>query len=307
MNRAGMVILCGAFLAATAAGQSQSGVQAGAQANTQASAQAGHQGVQTSANGNASANSSATASQGSVSLASGTAVNAALDKSVDSKNAREGETVTAHTTEAVKEHGKTVLPRGAKLVGHVTRASARANGNAESSLGIQFDRAILKHGKEIPVNLGIEAIATGQTAANFADEDMDSMGSAGGSMAGSGVVAGRGTLGGVTSTAGGSVGAVTNTAANTGGMATGTIDAAAHSTVRAPGAERGAVGGLNAAGQLTSNSRGVFGLHGLNLESGGSSGTEGSVITSAGKNVHLDGGTRMLLVTQAGTSAATKR
>src|SRR5437879_7198270 len=52
------------------------------------------------------------------------------------------------------------------------------------------------------------------------------------------------------------------------------------------------------AGQLTSNSQGVFGLNGLNLNAAGSNATQGSVITSAGKNVHLDSGTRMLLVSQ---------
>jgi hypothetical protein len=56
---------------------------------------------------------------------------------------------------------------------------------------------------------------------------------------------------------------------------------------------------LNAAGQLTSNSQGVFGLNGLNLNAASSNATQGSVITSAGKNIHLDSGTRMLLVAQA--------
>ena len=56
---------------------------------------------------------------------------------------------------------------------------------------------------------------------------------------------------------------------------------------------------MNAAGQLTSNSQGVFGLNGLNLNAAASNATQGSVITSAGKNVHLDSGTRMLLVSQA--------
>jgi len=40
-------------------------------------------------------------------------------------------------------------------------------------------------------------------------------------------------------------------------------------------------------------------LNGLNLNAAGSNATQGSVITSAGKNVHLDSGTRMLLVSQA--------
>ena len=72
-----------------------------------------------------------------------------------------------------------------------------------------------------------------------------------------------------------------------------------NSTVNAAGSARGAVGGLNAAGQLTSNSQGVFGLEGLNLNSAVSSSTQGSVITSTSKNVHLDSGTQLVLVAHA--------
>ena len=43
----------------------------------------------------------------------------------------------------------------------------------------------------------------------------------------------------------------------------------------------------------------MFGLNGLNLSAAGSNATQGSLITSAGKNVRLDSGTRMLLVSQA--------
>jgi hypothetical protein len=306
MNRAEIVILSGIFFAAGAMAQTQAGAQAGAQANAQASAQAGRQGAQGSANGNAAANASANTPRGNAGLANGTALNASLDKSVDSKKAKQGETITAHTTEAVKENGKTVLPRGAKLIGHVTRASARANGDAESALAIQFDKAILKHGQEMPLDVNIQAIATARSAADFADNDMEAMGGAGGGVASSGGAAGRGALSGVTSGAGGTVGAVTNTAASTGDLASSAVDATSRSTVGVEGAGRGAIGGLNSAGQLTSNSRGVFGLHGLSLDGTGSGNLQGSVITSTGKNVHLDSGTKMLLVTQAGASAAPK-
>jgi hypothetical protein len=81
------------------------------------------------------------------------------------------------------------------------------------------------------------------------------------------------------------------------------VNSAANAGGSIAGASKGAVGGLNAVGQLTSNSQGVFGLNGLNLNAAGSNATEGSVITSAGKNVHLDSGTRMLLVSQAQAGA----
>src|SRR6266852_4014260 len=309
MKCAGMAIAVGTLFCLSAAAQSQTGAQAGAQTSGQASVQAGQ--TQAQASGNASAASAASAQNGqaNASLASGTAFNAALSSPIDSKKCKPGDPVNAHTTEAAKSEGKTVIPKGSKLVGHVTQASARAKGESESSLGIVFDKAILKNGQEIPLNAGIQAIASAQSSASAAGSDMDEMGGMGASAAGSGMAGGRGAVGGVTSAAGGAVGTVTNTAANVGGVAGGAVNTAANAGGGVVGASKGAVGGLNAAGQLTSNSQGVFGLNGLNLNAAASNATQGSVITSAGKNVHLDSGTRMLLVSQAqaGEQGASKQ
>src|SRR6266571_2053094 len=289
MNRIGFAIVVGVLFSLGAAAQAQTQAQASANASasTSASAQDGH---------------------ANAALASGTAFNAALSSPIDSKKCKPGDQVTAHTTEAAKSEGKTVIPKGSKLVGHVTQASARAKGESESSLGIVFDKAILKNGQEIPLSAGIQALASAQSSASAAGADLDTMGGTGASAAGSGMSGGRGALGGVTSAAGGAVGTVTNTAANVGGVAGGAVNTAANAGGSVAGASKGAIGGLNAAGQLTSNSQGVFGLNGLNLNAAASNATQGSVITSAGKNVHLDSGTRMLLVSQAqaGSQGETK-
>jgi hypothetical protein len=299
MNRTGLAFAVGALLCVSAAAQSQTGAQAGAQSSSQASVQAGQTQAQTSGNASAATSESAQNGQANGALASGTAFNAALSSPIDSKKCKPGDPVNAHSTEAVKSEGKTVIPKGSKLVGHVTQASARGKGESESSLGIVFDKAILKNGEEIPLNAGIQAIASAQSSASAAGSDMDTMGGMGASAAGSGMAGGRGALGGVASTAGGAAGTVTNTAANVGGVAGGTVNSAANAGGSIAGTSKGAVGGLNTAGQLTSNSQGVFGLNGLNLSAAGSNATEGSVITSAGKNVHLESGTRMLLISQA--------
>ncbi|PYT64128.1 MAG: hypothetical protein DMG35_01590 [Acidobacteria bacterium] len=299
MIRTGMAIVAGALFSLSAAAQSQTGAQAGAQASGQTNVQAGQTQAQAGASSSTSANAGAQNGQANASLASGTAFNAALSSPVDSKKCKPGDAVAAHTTEAVKSEGKTVIPKGSKLVGHVTQASARAKGQAESSLGIVFDKAVLKNGQEIPLNVAIQALASAQSNAAVAGGDMDTMGGMGTSAAGSGMSGGRGALGGVTSAAGGAVGTVTNTAANVGGAAGGAVNSTTSAAGTVAGASKGAVGGLNAAGQLTSNSQGIFGLNGLNLSAAASNATQGTVITSAGKNVHLDSGTRMLLVTQA--------
>jgi len=295
MNRTGLAIAVGALFSVSAAAPSQTG----AQSSSQASVQAGQTQAQTSGHASASSSASAQNGQANGSLATGTAFNAALSSPIDSKKCKPGDPVNAHNTEAVKSEGKTVIPKGSKLVGHVTQASARGKGESESSLGMVFDKAILKNGQEIPLNAGIQAIASAQSSASAAGSDRDTMGGMGASAAGSGMAGGRGALGGVTSTAGGAAGTVTNTAANVGGVAGGTVNSAANAGGSIAGTSKGAVGGLNTAGQLTSNSQGVFGLNGLNLSAAGSNATEGSVITSAGKNVQLESGTRMLLVSQA--------
>jgi len=309
MNRAGMAIVVGTLFCMSAAAQSQTGAQAGAQSGSQASVQAGQTQAQASGNASASTSASAQNGQASGSLATGSAFNAALSSPIDSKKCKPGDAVTAHSTEAAKSEGKTVIPKGSKLVGHVTQASARAKGESESSLGIVFDKAILKNGQEIPLNVAIQAIASAQSGVSAAGADMDTMGGMGASAAGSGMAGGRGALGGVTSAAGGAVGTVTNTAANVGGVAGGTVNSAANAGGSIAGASKGAVGGLNATGQLTSNSQGVFGMNGLNLNAAASNATQGSVITSGGKNVYLGSGTRMLLVpqAQAGEQGASKQ
>jgi len=269
----------------------QSGAQASSSASGSTSAQADKSGA--SASSNNSTSTSAKAGHNSASLASGTAMNAALSQPVDTKKNKPGDPVTAKTTEATKSDGKVVIPKDSKLVGHVTECKRRSKEEKESALGIVFDKAILKNGEEIPLNVTVRALAAAQSAAasSVGGDDL----SAGGGAVGAGRASGGGALGGVRSTAGGAAGAVTNTAATAGGVAGGAVN----STVNAAGTARGAVGGLNAAGQLTSNSQGVFGLDGLNLSSEASNSTQGSLITSTSKNVHLDSGTQLLLVSQA--------
>jgi len=307
MKSAGLVLILGSVMVTASAAQTQTNAQAGAQAGGQASVQAGK--TQAGASSSTSAGASTQNGQANAGLASGTAFNAALTAPVDSKKCKPGDEVKAHTTEAVDAEGKTVIPKGTKLVGHVTQASARANDQAESSVGILFDRAILKNGQEVALNVAIRALASAQTGVSQAGADADMMGGAGSSAGGSGMSGGRGAMGGVASTAGGVVGGVSNTAANAGGVAGGAVNSTANAAASVAATSKGAVGGLNAGGQLTSNSQGVFGLNGLSLNAGASNATEGSVITSAGKNVHLDSGTRMLLVTQeqAGTRTESRQ
>ena len=221
--------------------------------------------------------------QSSATLADGTTINAELNASIDSKKAKPGDRVVAHTTEAVKSlDDRTILPRGTKLVGHVTQAAARSKGDSESTLSISFDKAIVKGGEELPLNATIQALAAPMnTAVNGPDLDTTPRPSSPSNYPGGG---------------------------NNSGMA-GNRPGRPDGTTAYPGSSPRAddAGSRPGADDIAANQRGVYGMDGLRLTTATTNNTRVSVITAAGKNVHLDGGTRLLLVTQAVTSAAAGR
>jgi hypothetical protein len=147
---------------------------------------------------------------------------------------------------------------------------------------------VLHDGQEVPFNATIQALASAQsaTAATAGSDDMMASGGAMGAVSGT-TRGGGGLVGGVASTAGGATSGVVNTASSVPVNAGGTLNSATRAT--------GSVGGLSSTGRLMSNSSGVFGLEGLSINSAASNATQGSMIVSSTKNVHLDSGTQMLL------------
>ena len=232
---------------------------------------------------------SANASGSSLGLSSGTTIDATLGSSLDSKKNKPGDRVVVRTAQDVKQDGRVILKKGTTLVGHVTQAQVRGGEQTQSLLGIAFDRAEM-NGHEAPFTATIQALAAAQSSAVAGAGPVDSgipadpSGATYGAARGSVLLGEAGTeASGVAARAGGVKGGVIDSAANAADAANST----AHSA--------GAVGGLTAAGRLSANSSGVFGLEGLSLNSAASNAAQGSLIVSPGKNVHLDGGTQMLL------------
>jgi hypothetical protein len=308
MKRYGILPFTVLALSISAAAQGTSGNQpaasAQAQAGTNASATTStsqqKQGTspkqgskQSAASGSAaasnSAGASATAADSSLNLASDTAIQATLLTAVDAKHSKPGDQVAARTTQDVKQDGHVAIHKGTKIIGHVTEAQARSKSNTESSVGVVFDNAVMKDGQQAPVHLGIQALAAAanQTSASMGSDSGMLAPSGGGSAVGSGRAAGGGPLGG----SGAAVGGAGAVAGNVGQTTNGAVGA----TTRSATSAAGSTGGLNAAGQLTSDSRGVFGLQGLNLNAAASNATQGSVVSSTSRNVHLDSGIQMVL------------
>lgn len=309
MNRLGFSFLAIAALAFTSAAQSANQQYRSGQdqdhsrpaqqtkSSPSTSKQSGAQGAaSTSASG--SANASANAGGTSAGLSSGTTINTELQTTLDARKCHPGQRVVAKTTQDVKEDGHVVLRKGTQLIGHVTEAQARTKANAESSVGIVFDQAVMKKGEEVPFHATIQALAAAQsTSAASLDNDMmepsePSMGSGGGAMGGGAMGgASRGIAGGAGSAVSSTAGAAGNVAGSVPQTANGAVGATSGTAASAGGNLRG----LNAAGQLTSASSGVIGMNDMNLTSAAANSTQGSVVTSAKRNVHLSSGTQMLL------------
>jgi hypothetical protein len=287
------IVIFGAALAVCGGALAQdSNVAAGASTQSSASFPAGRDGA--TVQRDADAGAAVRSQYAGASTADAIEMNATLSKPVDARRAKPGDEVVATLGQDVRTRGDIALHRGPKLVGHVTEAqpraprgstSANASGSGDSRLGIVFDKAILEDGREVPIDATILAIAATETAASAEAHGFEGP-PTGASTFGSGRV-GSGLVGGVTGTLGGAVGGPSNL----GGGISGAAPSAVATATR--GASAGAVGGVNAAGWLTTGSRGVFGISGVNLETGARG---ASVLTSRTSTVALDRGTQLLLV-----------
>jgi hypothetical protein len=259
MIRAAFSIFGGAFLAACAMGQTQSPPSPTPQSQSQ------------------TANAAPPAASNDAAIPNGPAVTVELNGSLDSKKAKVGDKVEAHTTEALKSGNDVLVPKGTKLIGHVTQATARSKGDTDSSLAIQFDKAEPKKQQEVPLNVIVLAVA--------APAQMNVSGGAptsGDPMANTQTSAQSSPMGASRQQT-----PTPNPGAYPQGSASESTDT--------PGVT----------GTLPANSRGIYGLKDLKLMMNRSKDNNPStVITSTGKDVHLDSGTRLLLVTSANAPAA---
>ncbi len=163
-------------------------------------------------------------------LQSGTSIEAQLQQTLDVKKATVGDEVILTTTKTIKQNGQTVVQKGARLVGRVTEVQQKTKENAQSKLGVIFDRI---EGKNLSAPISATIVSITQATANTSVGDTlnsDISGSSTSSGSISRTNSGGGLLGGVTNTVGGvvntttnTVGGVTNTATNTVGGTTQTL------------------------------------------------------------------------------------
>ena len=81
-----------------------------------------------------------------------------LLKSLDSKKLKVGDEIIAKTSVGMKGNGM-VIPKGGKVIGHVTEVQSRSKGEPQSSLGIAFDKVGLADGSWLAIQGVITAVA----------------------------------------------------------------------------------------------------------------------------------------------------
>jgi hypothetical protein len=100
-----------------------------------------------------------------------TSVTGELEVKLDAKNAKVGDRVILKTTEKVQVSDGTVIPRGTRLVGHITEVQARDSSHGVSQIAIVFDRAELKGGQSLAIHTLIRGVNPnpGVTTMNSSD------------------------------------------------------------------------------------------------------------------------------------------
>ncbi|HYK48105.1 MAG TPA: hypothetical protein VEU94_00150 [Terriglobales bacterium] len=207
-------------------------------------------------------------------LAAGTIISVELSKTLDAKKVKANDKIEARTAMDLLSHGQIIIPRNAKVIGHVTEAKAHTKQSPDSVVGISFDRVLMKDGRELPLQAAVQAIGRPlQTSLPVAGDD--SMGSSPNGIP-SAAQAQRGTVSGAASP--------TPPSYPSGYPSRGASGTSQDQT--------GPVG--TSVSPLGSTSQGVVGMRGLSLNSSGAT----SVLSSNTDNVHLDSGSQLILRVQ---------
>jgi hypothetical protein len=92
-----------------------------------------------------------------------------LVNKLDSKSAKQGDSVEMKTKKDVQFPGGSQIPKGSKLVGHVTNVQARGDGKENSQIAIQFDRAELKGGQTLAIESVIQSVSPAASGTSAMD------------------------------------------------------------------------------------------------------------------------------------------
>jgi hypothetical protein len=259
--------------------------------------------TQETGNGNSSAAEPVqhTASAPEVSNAELRPVRAELVGKLDSKSAKAGDKVVLKTTDNATIADGTVIPKGSKIEGTVVDVKPHDDTNRNSQVTLQFTQAELKGGQTVPIKSVLQSVSPAEaisSASEYAPTPSGTMGG-GGAQGGAPTWAG-GSAGsaGANSGMNGSAGASRSQTAE----AQGSMGAAQSSAGAAPGANGAPAPGTVVAqqGNVQVKTTAVPGVLVEAKADGQPFSNASGALLGAGRNVHLDGGTKVdLAIAQA--------
>jgi hypothetical protein len=90
-------------------------------------------------------------------------VAAELENKLDTKDAKTGDSVVVKTTQATTIGNGMEIPKGSEIKGHIVDVASKSAGGDNSRLTIQFDQAQLKDGQSVPIRSVIQSVAPAGT------------------------------------------------------------------------------------------------------------------------------------------------
>lgn len=231
-------------------------------------------------------------------LAHGTTLLAELSSTLKAKKLKPGDKVKAVLTQDVIARGKIVAKAESKLVGHVTEVKVRDAQNPESSLGVVFDKILLKHHKEVEIEAVVQALAPPVFRRSRVDEPDQMMPPPMLSPVNNPGIStvGRGSS---SSSSGGRSAGNSNTTLASAASDMGTVATVQSNPGGNPGDSVSNIRTVAASTQPITGGRGMHGVYGLkdlSLKSSATHPSPGSVIVSTKSNVKLESGTQLVLL-----------
>lgn len=193
---------------------------------------------------------------------------AVLTKTVDAKTSVAGEEVSLRTISDLVVDGEMVIPRGSKLIGHISEVAAKGKEQPQNILSFVIEKAVRKDGVQIQLQAIIAAIAAPQKGSLADDPTYGMMHSNEPTMVGSG----------------------TRSATSSG-----TLSNSSQSSSNAAVATAKLRGTMDEPSELNEDSQGAIGYEGISITWRLMSPPPVTVIATKGKGLKLETGTQMLL------------
>jgi len=219
-------------------------------------------------------------------------VHAILMGSLDSKSAKVGKEVELRTKEPMVTADGTGIPKGTRILGRITAVEVHSKENADALVTIAFDHAELKGGQAVPIRSEIRWIEPPPDPSTSAM--LQRVNGLGGGMSGATSVQGgtqtgglgAGTSGGMTVTGG----MLQMTPRQQQGLSS-AADYGLQAPDQAPSNNPSDAVIMVASARATPHETGVRGV----MLAGDLSGHVSGTFLASGQNVHLDGGTQVVL------------